>query len=328
MKDYELSVLDQYDIEVSGTHKARGAILCDTNQGLLLLKESKLSNRRVPMMDRLYSHVETQGYHMIDKPLQNKDGNIISTMEDGGKYILKRWFTGRECDVKKEYEVLEAVKNLALLHNILVFSEPIHEFKVTNIKKEYLRHNRELKKARTFIRSKTTKGEFELNFLRCFDTMFHWANEVVEALEESKYDELYAQSIQTGRFVHGEYNYHNVLFTKEGTATTNFEHFYVDIQSADLYYFLRKVMEKHHWDLRLGEEMIEEYSRIRTLTKAEMDYIAIRLAYPEKFWKSANTYYNSNKAWIPVKSIEKLRISIEQIEEKKKFLKHIFAFHL
>ena len=64
------------------------------------------------------------------------------------------------------------------------------------------------------------------------------------------------------------------------------------------------------------------------LREEEKEYIALRLSYPEKFWKCANTYYNSNKAWISSKSVEKLRLSIEQNEVKKAFLEQIFSFHL
>jgi len=328
MKDYELNVLDQYHIEVSSTHRTRGAILCDTNQGLLLLKESKFSNKRVPMLCKLYTLMEDRGYKMVDRPVENKEGEIISALEDGSKYMLRHWFNGRECDVRKEGEILEATRNLARIHNAMVFSEPIEDFRGIDLMDEYVRHNREMNKTRTFIRNKTPKGDFELAFLECFDYMYEWAKGAIDCLEDSAYKALSQKSAAEGMLVHGEYNYHNVLFTGQGIATTNFEHFYVDIQASDLYYFLRKVMEKHHWNEQLGNKMIGEYGKIRHLAEEEMHYLAIRLAYPEKFWKSSNTYYNSNKAWIPAKSVEKLQISIKQVEEKRQFLKNIFAFHL
>ena len=97
---------------------------------------------------------------------------------------------------------------------------------------------------------------------------------------------------------------------------------------VDLYYFLRKVMEKHGWRERLGDNMLNAYSAIRPLTDSEMEYLKIRLIYPEKFWKIANSYYHSNKAWISTKSIEKLELAIRQTEEEKRFLEDIFSFHL
>lgn len=47
MKDYGISVLTQYQMEVFGTHKVRGAILCDTDKGLLLLKETRMEESRI-----------------------------------------------------------------------------------------------------------------------------------------------------------------------------------------------------------------------------------------------------------------------------------------
>ena len=74
--------------------------------------------------------------------------------------------------------------------------------------------------------------------------------------------------------------------------------------------------------------MLNAYSAIRPITSEEMKYLRNRLVYPEKFWKIANSYYHSNKAWISAKSIEKLDVAIRQNEEKKRFLEDIFSFHL
>ena len=87
-------------------------------------------------------------------------------------------------------------------------------------------------------------------------------------------------------------------------------------------------MEKHGWKERLGDNMLNAYSAIRPLTGAEIEYMKLRLAYPEKFWKTANSYYCTNKAWISVKNIEKLQTAIRQTEEKKMFLKEVFGFEL
>ena len=78
----------------------------------------------------------------------------------------------------------------------------------------------------------------------------------------------------------------------------------------------------------LGDKMLEAYSEILPLGEREMEYLAISLSYPEKFWKAANSYYRSSKAWIPMKSVEKLEVAIHQTEEKKHFLETIFSFHL
>lgn len=340
MREYELEVLEQYDIEVKGTRKIRGAFFCDTKEGTMLLKEADVSDRRAPLLYTVLKNLEDAGYQNVDTPVHNKEDVLISVSRDGSRYMLKKWFSGRECDVKREYEVLQAGRNLAELHLKMQWSE-IYE-KIENIeenalirppvgrhlKEEFLRHNRELKKVRSFIRGKVSKGAFEFLFLEYFDKMYLQAEQVIKRLEDSRYDSLYRETIENGRMVHGDYNYHNVLFTPEGIATTNFEHFRVDVQAQDLYYFLRKVMEKHQWQESLGRSLLEAYQSVRPLDSRELEYIALSLAYPEKFWKTANTYYHSNKAWIPEKNVEKLQTAIIQTEEKLRFLENIFTFNL
>ena len=83
-------------------------------------------------------------------------------------------------------------------------------------------------------------------------------------------------------------------------------------------------MEKHKWDAELGKRILDVYHAVKPLDEAEREYLALKLLYPEKFWKTASTYYHSNKAWIPEKNVEKLRLTIIQSEEKKRFLEEVF----
>ncbi|MEF9941734.1 MAG: CotS family spore coat protein [Lachnospiraceae bacterium] len=325
MKEYELDVLEQYDIDIKGTRKIRGAILCDTAQGLMLLREAAISDQRIPILYELYEHIEKNGYPQIDQMIKNKEDQLISRSEDGKKYVLKRWFVGKECDIRKENELLKATKNLAVLHKIMKYKM---ENEVEDLQKEYLRHNRELNKIRSFVRKRTVKGEFETAFLQHFEYMFEWAGKATERLGNSGYKDLLEESKYNGSIVHGDYNYHNTIMTASEIATTNFEHFKNGIQAEDLYYFLRKTMEKNNWNEKIGADILKVYQEQRTLTKKEMEYIALRLAYPEKFWKLANAYYYSNKAWIPVKNVEKLQLAAKQMKQKQKFLENIFTFHL
>lgn len=334
MKENEVSVLEQYDIDVKSTRRIRGAVLCDAKQGLFVLKEIEISEKRLPMLYKLYEHLENMGCDRVDALLKNKEEELCSVSEDGVRYILKRWYGGRECEIRREDEIIAATRNLADIHRALRepidFGEDAQSFIIEgeDTRKEYGRHNRELKKVRAFIRKKVGKGEFELAFLKHFDAMYEWAECAGERLEESQYDVLRKESLDKKTVTHGEYNYHNVLMMTNGIATTNFEHFHQDVQLVDFYYFLRKTLEKNKWSTAIGDKMLNAYSAGMTLGEREMEYLAISLSYPEKFWKVANSYYRSSKAWISMKSVEKLEMAIRQTEEKKHFLETIFSFHL
>ena len=300
MKDYGISVLDQYEINVDSTRRTRGAVLCNTDKGIFLLKEMQISGERIPFLMEIYRYMEQQGFTMTDMPVPNREEEFCTTADDGCTYILKRWFPGRECEIKRD-ETLE---------------------------EKFKRHNRELRKVNKYVCRCSVKGGFETELLKGFPRMYREAETAQELAKQSGTDKLYSEAAEKGSFIHGDYNYHNILICPEGTAVTGFSHTHQGVQMEDLYYFLRKVLEKYQFDLGLGDRLLRTYDRIRPLDGTQMEYLAVRLAYPEKFWKIVNNYYQSNKAWIPQKNIEKLKNTIDRSEKKRLFLSQIFALKL
>ncbi len=340
MKEYELEILDQYELGIKGTRKVRGAFFCDTKEGTMLLKETKVSDRRALFMYQILEELEKTKKIKSDLPIYNKEGKLITTSRYGKNYMMKNWFIGKECDVTDQTEILRAVSELAQLHKGWTFHEVqcleqsndqelvLKPLVGRSLQEEFVRHNREMKKVRNYIRKRVSKGSFEFLYLENFERMFRLAEEITEKLKSFGCNELYRKSVEEKTLIHGDYNYHNILFTATGAVITNFEHVRIDVQVHDLYYFMRKVLEKNQWDYELGNAMIQTYDKERKLQKNEREYLALCLAYPEKFWKMASTYYHSNKAWIPEKNVEKLEVVIEQTDERIKFLNEIFAFHL
>lgn len=91
--------------------------------------------------------------------------------------------------------------------------------------------------------------------------------ETEEALRHSGYEELREESLKAGTVCHGDYSQHNVLFQGAQTAVTNFWHWNYDMQTADLCHFMRKILEKHNWDLHMGRGMLDTYCRARPLKR-------------------------------------------------------------
>ena len=216
MQEFEQKILEQYDIEVNSTRKVRGAVLCETNKGVFLLKEVTTSEKRIPALCELYTWLYEQGEYQIDYMMANRNGEYISLLDNGDRYMLKKWYAGHECDIKKTREILEAAGNLAKLHTVMR-----HELEhgiTEGIKtgEKYRRHNRELKKVRQFVRKAVPKGEFEFAFLQQFELMYQWAEAAVCELEQSDYEQLYQEEMNRSGMTHGEYNYHNIIMTREG----------------------------------------------------------------------------------------------------------------
>ena len=199
--------------------------------------------------------------------------------------------------------------------NLEYIAEPLDE--------EIERHTKELKKVRNFIRTRKKKTTFEQRFLELYEPFMEQAEEVAQRVQESRATALYRQSIRERRICHGDYSQHNLIFDREGAVAVNFARCCFDTQIADFYQFFRKIMEKQSWNRKLGMEMLHTYQQVRPLGDAEFEDFCIRLAYPEKFWKLANHYFNSRKTWIPEKSLQKLEILDMQEKKRREFVKFL-----
>lgn len=324
MNDRGASVLEQYELEVRQISRGRGALLCDTDKGLKLLKEYKGSGRRAEMLLQVLEHVQ-QHFSYVDQYAVNKQGGVVTQDKDGRNYIVKDWYEGRECDVRDTDEVCRAVAALALLHKAFQVSPEDCEFhfRQEGMEQEWMRHNRELRKIRRFIRERGKDTRFETCVIHQYSYFYEQAEAVTQELLHSGVHELQQQAEEHGYLCHGDYNQHQVLFLKKGIAITNFDKCHVGIQVKDLCQFMRKVLEKNNWNVTMGKRMLDAYDGVLPLSKADHQYILYRLSYPEKFWKLCNQYYNSNKAWIPEKMISKLETLVNQEEAKKRFVESL-----
>ena len=65
MNDRSVGLLDNYDIEVLRTWKGRGAILCETREGILILKEYGGHREKAAFQDALLRHVQEMGFKNV-----------------------------------------------------------------------------------------------------------------------------------------------------------------------------------------------------------------------------------------------------------------------
>lgn len=322
MNDRAVNLFDQYDVEIVRTWKGRGAFLCESDKGLLILKEYPGPSDKIMFQDQVLKVLGE--YIAIEEILPNKEGELLVEDQDKIKYVVKTYFDGRECNQKDCEECQMAMELLAKLHEATAYvpGEVLEKQPVFSLQNEYEKHNRELKRVRRYLREKSQKSEFELYLLKHYDYFFDIALQITEELSYYSYED----KEELGLYVcHGDYQYHNILQTDSGFAVVNLEKCIVDYPVRDLYLFMRKLLEKNNWSVIMGENLLKAYERNRLLTDCDYRQLYYRLAYPEKFWKIVNFYYNSGKAWIPGRNMEKIEKLILQEKEKQIFLETLFG---
>ncbi len=322
MNDRAVGLLERYDVEVRKTRKGRGAILCDTDRGCLIFKEYAGNEQKIALQNRILRQVSEDGRVNVEQIVPDKEGSLLVKDNDGISYVLKTWYEGRECNIYERSECVEAVRLLAKLHlsmESIDSDAPILPFQPH---KEYEKHNRELKKVRKYLKAKGQRNRFEISLQQTFDLFLRQALEITEHWQQ--YSHLQENQPECGCLCHGDYQYHNIIKSDRDWYILNFEKYVRDNPIRDLYLLLRKLLEKSNWSVPLGTELITAYEEIRPISAYSRIDLYYRLAYPEKFWKIVNFYFNSGKAWIPERNLEKLNKLLEQEPQKQNFLDTVF----
>ena len=174
------------------------------------------------------------------------------------------------------------------------------------------RHNRELKRARGFIRGKRKKSDFELCVMKSFNAFFEQASEAAQGIAG-----LWKSGEEPRLLCHGDLDQHHVLMGSGYVAVIEYNRMHLGLQMEDLYRFMRKAMEKHGWSLSLGMDMLNAYEKVLPLGEKERKCLYYLFLYPEKYWKQINYYFNANKAWIPARNMDKI-IGLEAQEESRR----------
>lgn len=316
-------LLSEYNLTVDGVAKGRGSLLIYSGKQTYMLKEFRGSKERANALAQVLEKLAAWDPEN-ETLLPTKEGEYLVREEGGPSYLLKTFHGGKECEVKNPMEVLEGARKLGALHMALrelsleqteVFLAPEH-----SLPRELYRHNREMRNLKNYIRKKKRKNAFEERYEEVYDTFYQQA-----ILVEGKVSDDRSFLEPASRYLcHGDFHHHNVADCSRKSVILHYENMRMDSQMCDLAKYVRKVLEKNHWDKELGMEIITTYERVRKLEQNEWRELCLRLAYPEKFWKIANHYNNNKKAWASKRDGEKLMQIIAQESARQEFLERLY----
>ena len=328
MNDRTVSVLENYELNVLRTYKGRGAIICETDEGLKVLREYHGTEERLAKIDGLLRAVRDKSDYLIDAYVKNKEGMYICRDREQKAYILKDYFEGKECLPDDMSDIGNAFAHMAKLHKVMRVPFGGEEIPAqgSGLIHEVHKRNAELKRGKKFLRGRTGRSNFENFLLVNYDFFMEKALLIEQKLAQENFEEYDRIVLKEGAFCHGDFQYHNIVFTADGPAVMNFEKFQWDSGIKDFALFFRKVMEKNGWDTDCAKICAENYCTERPLSSAEKKLLLYRLSYPEKFWKIVNFYINSRKSFVMEKNTDKLRKIMEQESFREKCISFLDSF--
>ena len=308
------ALLDQYDISVSHTRRGRGCVLCFGENDVYALSQTSLSEERLGAVSEWTLAMHDHHFYKTDQYILNKDGYFLTFDRYYETFALRKTYLGTECDIHALKDIRSSAENLASFHNhclaISFSSENLRKY--TSISTYYEQKYLELKSIARYIRKRKKKGVFEYLFLEQTKTFWKQMERSIQILNET--------TPSRRGWCHGAYNHHNIIMTSSAPATIHFEHFYHGYPILDVYYFLKKALEKNNYNFAFCETFLSNYDRFMPLSKDDLLCLYGLFLFPEKFWKISNQYMAHKKHWISPRYIEKLEEFIHNKEARSIFL--------
>ena len=147
MEEKIKDVLDAYTFQTTRVCRGRGAFICDTDQGMKIVKAYHRSPQRLEFEQLVKYTIRDRGYYYVDQLLPNKEGQYLNNNKDGQMYTVRDWFEGRECDVKNAADVLAAVRQLAVLHMLMrrcdLSEERVQQFSFQDTRQIFLKRRKD-----------------------------------------------------------------------------------------------------------------------------------------------------------------------------------------
>lgn len=307
-------LLDQYDISVSYLKRGRGCVLCFCKDQVYALSQTSLSEERLSSVAKWAQTMHDHHFYKTDQYILNKDGYFLTFDRYYETFSLRKTFSGTECDIHSLKDIKISAQNLASFHNhcldICFSSDSLRKY--TSISRQYEQKYSELKSIKRYIKKRKKKGIFEYLFLE----------ETKEFFEQMEMSMKILNSTLPSRsgWCHGCYNHHNIIITPDVPATIHFEHFYHGYPILDVYYFLKKALEKNNYNFTFCETFLSDYDRFMPLSKNDLLCLYGLFLFPEKLWKISNQYMAHKKHWISPRYIEKLEEFVHNKELRAIFL--------
>lgn len=306
MREKQQELFDQYDMELLHVKKGRGGWICQTKEEQYALQSTSYSPKRLEQTFEIKERLMEQGFLFVDQYKRNKEGELLTYDRYQTSYVMKRHFSNPECALQNINDIAAAGRRLAVLHQcFLKFPNQGYYEKRQNWKQK----SKELLRTRQYIVHRNEKKKFELLFYQYFDLFW-------KEMENGGEDISYEPAL-----CHGScHQHHFLMLPKEEVAILSFEKFYLGNQMDDVFQFLRKILEKNHYQQEYANSFLAAYQKEKALQTKDFQYLYLCLSYPEKYWKLANQYMNQKKSFLSPKLTEKLEEAVKLQPLKEKFL--------
>lgn len=326
MREFSTSLMEPFGLRVKRVTRAYGAFICDTNQGIVLVKQTEEAEEVLRFAHGAKEHLAQHGFLGTDRYQLSLDGAIWA--EQGGeRYTVRRWLRAEETDLTRGDCGVQMAVLLGRMHRAGAGYEAALQSRERNDCYEWpqkiYKYGKKLQGFGKMLRKNGRYTEFDLMVLAILPEAMEQAMEAQAFFMSDRFTALAQRADQERLVGHGNFSDHTVLLGGAQSMITDLESCAYMIPVVDLAVLLERTMRKTDWNIALGMRMLEGYDRWCPMRAEERDMIRAMLLYPSRFCQVCGEAYHMKRSWMPIAYKRKLEELQAQQEKRKEFLQQL-----
>lgn len=315
-------VVSNYNFTVSDVKKVRSAYKIETDKGMFCLKRMKHGSKKAYNGNYLTTELKKNNFYNTAGYIKTINNKLFIHYKEYVFYITE-WINGDECNMNDIKETINCIKLLANFHSACKNIDKSKLYINDNTKNlvVFFTHCvNDMKSYKNVISTKRLKNEFDEEYENLIDKYCNLGLLSLKLLSESSYLNFLKNHENKKTICHNSFYYQNIIKKDDKYYIIDLDSIIVDFEISDLGKIIRRLMFKkeYDWNFDKAKLIIEAYTSINKLTKAELQIMLAIIIFPHKFWKLGKKRYTKCKNWTEKKYIKRLNriLDVGQFEDK------------
>jgi len=322
------AIEEAYGIKIKDIQSIRNILRAETDCGVKCIKRAHMSPGFFLFIYSAVNHLKEKGYEGVIPYNRAIDGSICIP-DSSHVYYVVDWIEARECRFKKEEELKKAIKAAAELHRASAGYVPPEGAKPRVFYNKWAekceKKRKELLEFGKAIEAKEYADDFDEIFALHLPYYLQQSLDTANMIMESPYWEISKKSEQSGEFCHHDMANHNFLISEEGKVyLIDFDYCIMDTRLHDLTSLVIRNMRYGVWDISKAYFILDEYDKIYSIGRKELEVIKALITFPQDFWQVGLQYYTEKQPWTMDYFLMRLNRIVDDREIRDKFLKEFY----
>lgn len=325
------TVLERYPFKVRRiapvqveAEKGKGVWKVETDSGAVCLKRTGHPAERIAFSVAAQRHLAAHGAP-VPEVIPTRDGSlfVVNGVNDmNGRrdsdqvYAVYQWITGRDLHWEDREDLKASVEVLARLHAAsrgFVVPQGVQVFtKLGRWPESYAEIEERLTEWKDRAKEKPD-SRFNALFLDNVDAALELAAKARSALAASPYAAMVQRIWPGNTLIHQDFGPSNMIMTDNGPYLLDLDTVTFEFPARNLRKLVGELMQsKNGWRNEVLDEILGWYTKINTLSRDDLQLLAIDLLFPHVFHDAAKNWFKKNKPEKPERIARAARFEREK----------------